>query len=65
MFQSEPKRQAKCPEIDQRVDLNQSKLQCRNQHGCEQKYCPLEAEFSPIPVDFALETWNFKKRYLA
>lgn len=44
-----------CPEIGVRVALNQSEAECRSQHGCEQRHCPLGREFSPESVDFLIE----------
>lgn len=40
-----------CAEIDQTVKISSSENECRRQHGCEQKYCPLEQEFMPSAMD--------------
>ena len=43
-----------CPEINKPVHLSQTSEECRLRNGCEQKFCPLETEFTPDPIDFRL-----------
>ncbi len=42
----------RCTEIGANVQVTQSELSCREQHGCDQYSCPLAAEFMPEPIDF-------------
>ncbi len=48
-----------CPEVGLRVQVNQTELQCRARHGCEQVYCPLSNEFKRDSFDqFLLDAYR-------
>jgi len=44
-----------CPQINLKVSLDQSEADCRAQHGCEQRHCPMARDFRPERIDLLLE----------
>lgn len=41
-----------CPQVDKPVDIRMTEQQCRAEHGCKQRVCPLDGVLSAGQYDF-------------